>query len=169
MLISSTIAENTLSTTDRDVILATTKSILRLAPTDTTQDTYILSYIDQASTYLQMQTGLAFAVTAVTEVYGEVKRHSEIKALRAPIVATTKFGRFENTEVSTAAYQRGQGWRVLVDQCVENGVEITYTAGVQSIAGDIRNGVARCAVCLFESDGKMLKNTLFHRRRTLVL
>ena len=169
MLISSTIADNALSTPDNTEILATTKNMLRISALDSTQDTFIMSYIQQAHAYLQGQTGLAFASTAVTEWYDEVRRDLEVKTLLAPIVSITKVGQYTNAEVADAIFQRVDGFRVLIDQNPENGVEVTYTAGLSTLPDDIKTGIARCAVCLFESDGKVLKNTLFHRRRTLAL
>ena len=169
MLISHTLSENVIPDADRSDVLALTKHILRIPLLEITQDSFLNSYIDQAYSYLQGQTGIAFTAVNGIQIYDRVSQDEEIRSFRAPLVTTTRFGNFTDTMVSTAAQQRDSGWRVIANQHINGGVEIHYTAGQTSISGDIKTGISRCAARLYESRGEVLENTLFHRRRTLVL
>ena len=172
MIVSSNIPASIPQSADGEDIRNRTRDILRIAATDTTQNILLDGYVASAVRYLESATAIKFVSGTVTETHDILMDGDELTAIRGPVTATAKFGRFTGAQGQTASEYfapRAGGWKVLMMQANDReGYLVEYTAGLTTISDDIKQGIAQCAAGLYESKGQGYRNTLRHLNRVYI-
>ena len=165
MLVSSTITPTDLTSSQVTELVTRTREMLRIAATDTTQDTLLTAYVHGATTYLEKMTGLSFTGATVTEVHDKLTEGQEITALRGPISSITAFGEGGSDDYVL----RSDGWKVLRTLDTNRaGQTVTYSV-TSTMPEAVKTGICQCAVGLYQSAGQEYRHTLRHFNRVYVV